>query len=384
MLKHHLHLIALSALLILSPTVSHAEEPEKTEKVVATGYGVNADKAKENAIRNAVEQVIGTYVTSDTIVKNSQLVKDEILSFSGGYVKETRVISQKQDNDGLSVVQIEATVVSTKLKRKLESLNVATKQVDGGSLFGESFSKINAQKSGSEVFAKILSKYPQAAYKIDVGRPEIKSTDQNKNTAKVAIPLTVRWDDAFIDELKDVSSKVAKEEVKLADLETLDKEYYTYSAKGENSRILCFSRKAVIKSGKADVCEIIDYPELWKNAVSKGNIDKERHFINTGSGHHFMSFLIYFKDKDNNVLDSTTWTYGNYPRDYDTLEKHGLAWEARNKLERMSGVSYPLVFWSYTPHVLLLTDGVYNTVIETEVNVESLGKAASIEVQIGK
>lgn len=87
MLKHHLQLIALSFLLILSTTVIHAEEPEKTEKVVATGYGVNADKAKENAVRNAVEQVIGTYVTSDTIVKNSQLVKDEILSFSGGYVK---------------------------------------------------------------------------------------------------------------------------------------------------------------------------------------------------------------------------------------------------------------------------------------------------------
>lgn len=383
MLKHYIHLIALSFLLILSTTVCHAEEPEKTEKVVATGYGVNADKARENAVRNAVEQVIGTYVTSDTIVKNSQLVKDEILSFSGGYVKETWIISQKQDNDGLSVVQIEATVVSTKLRRKLESLNIATKQVDGGSLFGESFSKINAQKSGSEILGKILSKYPQAAYKIDVGRPEIKSTDQNKNTAKVAIPLTVRWDNAFIDELKDVSSKVAKEEVKLADLERLHNEYYAYSARGEGSRILCFSRKAVIKGGKADACEIIE-TELWKNAVSKGNIDVERHFINTGSGHHFMSFLIYFKDKDNNVLDSTTWTYGNYPRDYDTLEKHGLAWEARNKLERVSGVSYPLVFWSYTPHVLLLTDGVYNTVIETEVNVENLSNAASVEVQIGK
>lgn len=383
MLKHHLHLIALSILLILSTTVSHAEEPEKTEKVVATGYGVNADKAKENAIRNAVEQVIGTYVSSDTIVKNSQLVKDEILSFSGGYVKETRVVSQKKDNDGLSVVQIEATVVSTKLKRKLESLNIATKQVDGGSLFGESFSKINAQKSGSEVLGKILSKYPQAAYKIDVGKPEIKSTDQNKNTAKVAIPLTVRWDNAFIDELKDVSSKVAKEEVKLADLETLHKDYYTYSAKGENSRILCFSRKAVIKGGKADACEIIE-TELWRNAASKGGINKERHFINTATTQHLMSFLIYFKDKENNVLDSTTWTYGNNPNVYDTLEKHNLAWEVRDKLNRMSGVSYPLVFWSYTPHVLLLTDGVYNTVIETEVNVENLGKAASVEVQIGK
>lgn len=378
MLKHHLHLIALFILLILSTTVGHAEEPEKTEKVVATGYGVNADKAKENAVRNAVEQVIGTYVTSDTIVKNSQLVKDEVLSFSGGYVKETRVISQKQDNDGLSVVQIEATVVSTKLKRKLESLNIATKQVDGGSLFGESFSKINAQKSGSEILGKILSKYPQAAYKIDVGRPEIKSTDQNKNTAKVAIPLTVRWDDAFIDELKDVSSKVAKEELKMADMVKYDRD----SLNHEND-MLCFSRKAIIKSGTAEVCELIER-DLMNNAISKGKIDINRHFMQTGTVHHYMPFLIYFKDKDNNVLDSTTWTYPG-SNDYDGFTRQGISLVKSIPLNGItSGPNYPNVLWSYTPHVLLLTDGVYNTVIETEVNVENLGNAASVEVQIGK
>jgi len=80
------------SLLVLSLSIAQADEPEKTEKIVASGIGVDMDKAKQNAIRNAVEQVIGTYVSSDTIVQNSTLLKDEVLSFSGGYVKDTKIL----------------------------------------------------------------------------------------------------------------------------------------------------------------------------------------------------------------------------------------------------------------------------------------------------
>jgi len=79
------------SLLLLTVATAYAEEAEKTEKVVVSGFGLNPEKAKENAIRNAVEQVIGTYVASESIVKNSQLLKDEILSYSCGYLKETKI-----------------------------------------------------------------------------------------------------------------------------------------------------------------------------------------------------------------------------------------------------------------------------------------------------
>lgn len=382
MFKYYLFLISISLLLLLPTGASHAEEAEKTEKVVVTGYGVNIDKAKENAIRNAVEQVIGIYVTSDTIVKNSQLVKDEILSFSGGYVTETKVISQKKDNDGLNIVQIEATVVSTKLRRKLESLNIAVKKVDGGSLFGESFSKIDAQRNGSEVLGKILAKYPQAAYKIEVGKLEIISTDQNKNTAKITIPLTIRWDDAFIDELKDVSSRVAKEEIKMADLVKFRDDYLYDTAKAKKARLLCFSRKAVIKGKRADVCEMIE-TDLLKNAFSKARIDEKNMFLSDAGGIPKLSFLIYFKDKDNDVIDSTTWIYGDKWDDSANMSKQNVV-EDNSIGTLYSYFNFPLSFWYNQSHALLLTDGVYKKTIETEVDIESLRNAASVEVQIGK
>jgi hypothetical protein len=62
----------MTALLMLTVNaLAFAGEQEKTESVIVTGYGVDVDKARENAIKNAVQQVVGVYVASDTIVKNN-------------------------------------------------------------------------------------------------------------------------------------------------------------------------------------------------------------------------------------------------------------------------------------------------------------------------
>ena len=263
--------------------------------------------------------------------------------------------------------------------------NIKPEQTESQQKTAESQKIVKKHFSGSEgsaIFGGTLSKFPQEAYKIEVGELEIKSTDQNKNTAKIAVPLIVRWNEAFIDELRDVSSMVANEELKLANFDELHKKYSS-TRTDKNSEVLCFSRKAVVKGGKADVCAIIDR-DLWKNAVSKWNIDMDRHFINRGSYAHHMPFSIYLKDKDNNVIDATKWIYGNFPLDGDNLERQGISWDVRNRHSLDIGSNYPLVFWSYPPHVALLTDGVYKVIVEAEVDVENLGKAVSVEVRVGE
>ena len=108
-----------------------------------------------------------------------------------------------------------------------------------------------------------------------------------------------------------------------------------------------------------------------------------------GSGRTFssrtMSFSIYFKDKNGNVIDATTWIYGDRSYiDRDSLERHGISWDVRNRHRMEFGDNYPLVFWSYWPHVALLVDGVYKVVVEAEVDAENLSKAASVEVRVGE
>lgn len=362
--------------LVFTFAISHAEEPDKTEKVVITGIGVDIDKAKQNAIRNAVERVIGSYVVSDTIVKNSQLLKDEILSYSGGYLKEMKIISQGKNEDGLFTVQIEAVVISTKLKRKLESLNIATKKVEGESLFGEAVSKINEQKDASSLLKETLSKFPQAAYETTFGKPEIKTINSTKNTAEVIIPLIIKWDAKFIAELKDIISKVSTETF---ESERIKSFLYSY--------VVCFSTKKYLKSKKAEYCGIIDL-SLYKEAVGKDELNLIYEGFVSGGAVTRLSLFVSFKDKENNIID--TYNYRFDLRDRDSPEKQNI-WQGISRdfdssllahaFYDNAYANFPNKLQSVGGTILLITDGEYNMNLKVELGAGKLESISTIEAQ---
>ena len=101
----------------------------EVESVVATGYGINQDKALDSAIKQAIQQVVGRYVTSDTIMKNDKLIKDEVLSVSNGFIKDYKTLNVTQ-NDGLWEATINAQVELGKVIKRLEDFSIATKSID--------------------------------------------------------------------------------------------------------------------------------------------------------------------------------------------------------------------------------------------------------------
>jgi len=290
-------LMVILLMLISFPNFAVADGPEKTEKVVVSGMGVDADKARQNALRNAVEQVVGTFVSSETLVKDSALIKDEILSHSGGYVKESRIISTERSDDLISV-KIEAQVISTKLKQKIRSLNIAIKKVDGESLFGEAFTKIDSQKNGTMLFKNILSKYPQAAYKFEVGKPEILSTDPSRNKASVKIPIVIKLDSAFIDELTSVLKQVSTKTMPEAEIET-----FMY----EQNHYVCVTPMALLQSGSSEYCFALDNSTI-KNA-SKISTTYGPSIISSQPYDH--SLKILFKDGTGRIVLAKKYSFEN-------------------------------------------------------------------------
>ena len=69
------------------------------QTVTVDGVGVDRDSAMRDAARMAVEQVAGMYINSNTVVSNTSVEMDEILSHAQGYVQNITVISEAM-NDG--------------------------------------------------------------------------------------------------------------------------------------------------------------------------------------------------------------------------------------------------------------------------------------------
>ena len=135
-------LLAVACALFSLPAAAQgqakAEEDRTVEAVgeaaIVTGDEVKArEEAKKNALRNAVEQVAGTLVSSDTLVKGSTLVQDRILTNSQGYVKKFSA-PQFSKEGAVVTAKLSATVSTAPLDRDLQAIQLLVKSLEGRKL----------------------------------------------------------------------------------------------------------------------------------------------------------------------------------------------------------------------------------------------------------
>ena len=55
------------------------------------GDGATLEEAKNNALRNALEQAYGAFMSSSSIILNDELTKDEIVSVTSGNIKNYKI-----------------------------------------------------------------------------------------------------------------------------------------------------------------------------------------------------------------------------------------------------------------------------------------------------
>lgn len=117
----------LLLLIVLSVNLLYSVE---IKTVIASGYGDDIEKAKANALRNAVEQVLGVYVASESYVQNFMSIKDNIYSQTEGYIDSYKIIQKEIDKYGGKTITIEARVIKTNLEEDLKELGLLSKQLD--------------------------------------------------------------------------------------------------------------------------------------------------------------------------------------------------------------------------------------------------------------
>lgn len=113
--------VAILAMLFIFSSLAFAD-------VEATGEGPTKEQALTTAMRRAVEQGLGTYVSGSTTVIDSALVDDKILSHSKGYVKTFKVLKEGKNDDGYFVT-ILAKVDNKTLKNDMDSLTILRKNL---------------------------------------------------------------------------------------------------------------------------------------------------------------------------------------------------------------------------------------------------------------
>lgn len=115
-------------------SLSSAFAQNNEVSLIVTGEGVTKQEATNNALRSAIEQAFGVFVSANTEILNDELVKDEIATVSSGNVKSFKEISSVELPSGIRSVTLDAIVSIGKLIEY--SKNHGSKAEFAGAVFG--------------------------------------------------------------------------------------------------------------------------------------------------------------------------------------------------------------------------------------------------------
>jgi hypothetical protein len=186
--------LCMSLILLLSLVLAVPAE-EKVKEVVAEGAGTTAREAEEDAIRAAVRQVVGAYISAETLVKNDKLIEDKILSASDGFVKSYKVVKTRKQGS-LVRVTIRATVMQEKLHARLEKFRSTFTDIPNQVHIKEAISdaavekmtKEEARRQKTKLLHDVLLDYPKVLF-AQAGQPD--EFDYDKDAAKLVVDVGV-------------------------------------------------------------------------------------------------------------------------------------------------------------------------------------------------
>lgn len=221
-----IHRLILVPFILASTTIYSQESGSKAGNgvstdsdvidIVATGIGSTQDAALENAFQNAVESALGLYVDAHTKVENEQVLQDEILTHSNGYIERFEKIREKVRDDGLYETRINAHVRKSQIIDKLKSFNVITTQVDTTSLYAKIVTQNQATEDAKTILATALKElnYPVSILKARIAATEPKLLGKGEQSVTVEWPIEISIDEKvyfekIVPSLKQVLGQIA-------------------------------------------------------------------------------------------------------------------------------------------------------------------------------
>jgi hypothetical protein len=145
------------------------------------------DKAKQNALSAAVEQVVGIHVQAETLVENDEL-REKILTYTAEDVQKAQILGTPWQKDGLTYVRILASVAVDRITTRLKENNVAVRKIDGDVFYSNLKRQIDNLENALQMLHGALQDFgPEKLVKLQVSEPVLDHQDGNFATYKVQV-----------------------------------------------------------------------------------------------------------------------------------------------------------------------------------------------------
>jgi hypothetical protein len=191
---------------ILAVLVTASAYAQDAVPVNVTCRGQTQKEAFNDCFQKALEEVSGNVVLSVLEGKRNQITKDELATYTAGYVDKYKVTNFSKDKNEL-VVSMTVWVRNSKMAN--HKLNTAKdeKEIDGKRLDTQYSTYQNERTSADKFLGTILNDFPSKALKIQqLSTPQITIDNQRKLTIEVYYKAS--WNQDYLISLKEALSNL--------------------------------------------------------------------------------------------------------------------------------------------------------------------------------
>ncbi len=165
------------------------------QPIQVTSAGQTFEEAKLNGFRTAIEYKLGTIVISEREQRNFSMVKNNIQTYSAGYVDSFKILSNVSSENNVTLL-MEVNVSESKLRDFLLTEPSNTHQFDNHKHQIQIDTYFYERERGDELIRSLFQYYPKNAFTL-MQKPYQFKTDVHRGIILV-VPYEIRWNYNFI------------------------------------------------------------------------------------------------------------------------------------------------------------------------------------------
>lgn len=167
-------------------------------QVDVTAESDTFERAKQQGFRTAIEQAIGTVVASQSQSQQQRLVRDEIITYSSGFVDRFEIVSQQTTPTGVKII-MRVWVAESRLAHRLLGRSVDNQAVPGDQLGAQISTLIQERQAGDQLVETVMKDFPERSFVVEAKKTRVKFDEYRR--AILEVPVELRWDPNWINSL---------------------------------------------------------------------------------------------------------------------------------------------------------------------------------------
>jgi len=189
--------LVLAVLLILTSPFALA--------IIVEGEDSSLQQALNNAFKVAIDNEVGVILDTERHSKNGEIVHNQILSYSAGYITSYTILHHIHIRDrNIHQVSVDVTVASSKLKNFLLSANHNSVSFNVDNIKAQIRLYKEGYVDGQKLFENTLKYFPKEALNIQTHDFNVVADYHDPSKHYLHVPYTITWDQKYLVALQEL------------------------------------------------------------------------------------------------------------------------------------------------------------------------------------